>query len=73
MKRHITIMHALLVAVLSLNAQIVNPVKWATQVKMTDDTHGVVTMTATIDNGWHMYATEIPEGGPVATSVEFST
>ena len=73
MKRHITIMHALLVAVLSLNAQIVNPVKWATQVKMTDDTHGVVTLTATIDNGWHMYATEIPEGGPVATSVEFST
>ncbi|MCQ2287735.1 MAG: thioredoxin family protein [Muribaculaceae bacterium] len=54
-------------------AQIHNPVKWATEIKMTDDTHGVINMKATIDAGWHMYATDIPQGGPQPTTVEWNT
>lgn len=55
-----------------VSAQIVNPVKWKSAVKMTDDTHGVVTFTASIDKGWHLYNTKLPDGGPVATSVEWT-
>ncbi|WP_407401602.1 cytochrome c biogenesis protein CcdA [Sodaliphilus sp.] len=73
MKRQYSILLILLLATFSLSAQIVTPVKWKTSVKMNDDKHGVVVMQAKIDNGWHMYATELPDGGPVATSVEWST
>lgn len=73
MKRYITIVLMALLVVTVACAQIVTPVKWNSQVKMTDDKHGVVMLKAVIDKGWHMYGTEIPEGGPVATSVEWST
>lgn len=72
MKKRIGIMSLMLVVAMALAAQIVTPVKWNTQVKMNDDTHGVVMLKATIDKGWHLYATEIPEGGPIATSVEWT-
>lgn len=52
-------------------AQIVNPVKWKSAIKMTDDSHGVISFTATIDNGWHMYSTEAVTDGPVPTSVDW--
>ncbi len=54
-------------------AQIVTPVKWTSKIVMTDDTHGVVNITATIDKGWHIYGLELPDGGPVPTSVEWKT
>lgn len=53
-------------------AQIANPVKWKTAVKMTDATNGVVTFTATIDAGWHVYGTNIPNGGPQPTAVKWN-
>ena len=71
MKRTYIALCLLLAAVFTLQAQIVNPVHWKSAVKMTDDTHGVVTLTATIDPGWHLYDTQLPDGGPVPTSVEW--
>lgn len=73
MKRYITIILVTMLVAITTSAQIVTPVKWNKQVKMNDDTHGVVLLTANIDKGWHMYGTEIPEGGPVATTVEWGT
>ena len=52
-------------------AQIANPVKWKTAVKMTDATNGVVTFTASIDAGWHVYGTNLPNGGPQPTAVQW--
>lgn len=52
-------------------AQIVNPVHWSSQTRMVDDKTGVVIMTATIDAGWHLYDTNLPDGGPVATTFEW--
>lgn len=72
MKR--TIFLLTLVAVcLCVQAQMFNPVHWKNSVKMTDDTHGVVMLTATIDQGWHLYDTQLPDGGPIPTSVEWKT
>lgn len=71
MKKFIAITLLIFSATIIANAQIVEPVKWKSSVKMKDDTHGCVILQAAIDNGWHMYGLDIPEGGPVATTVEW--
>ena len=53
-------------------AQIFDPVKWKSAIKMTDATNGVVTFTATVDAGWHVYGTQLPAGGPEPTSVKWN-
>lgn len=53
-------------------AQIFDPVKWKSAIKMTDATNGVVTFTATVDAGWHVYGTQLPSGGPEPTSVQWN-
>ena len=53
-------------------AQIFDPVKWKSTIKMTDATNGVVTFTATVDAGWHVYGTHLPSGGPEPTSVQWN-
>lgn len=53
-------------------AQIFDPVKWKSAIKMTDATNGVVTFTATVDAGWHVYGTQLPAGGPEPTSVQWN-
>lgn len=53
-------------------AQIFDPVKWKSAIKMTDATNGVVTFTATVDAGWHVYGTHLPSGGPEPTSVQWN-
>ncbi|MBO7609608.1 MAG: thioredoxin family protein [Muribaculaceae bacterium] len=70
MKRRILFLIAI-VACMAATAQIIEPVHWRSSVKMTDDTHGVVTLTASIDDGWHLYAFDLPAGGPIATSIEW--
>ena len=52
-------------------AQVLTPVKWTKSVKMTDDRNGVITFTATIDNGWHMYSNDSPADGPTPLSVKW--
>ncbi|MBR1934419.1 MAG: thioredoxin family protein [Muribaculaceae bacterium] len=72
--RRTTILMTLLLAVIMATAQIVTPVKWKTAIKVDDKTRtALVTMTATIDDGWHLYSTDLPSGGPVATSVDWKT
>lgn len=53
-------------------AQIFDPVKWKSAIKMTDATNGVITFTATVDAGWHVYGTQLPSGGPEPTSVQWN-
>lgn len=51
----------------ALMAEIQRPVKWRSSVTRIDDSTAQVKVVATIDAGWHIYGTDIPEGGPVAT------
>lgn len=53
-------------------AQMLNPVTWTKNLKMTDEHNGVITFTAKIDKGWHMYSPDTPDGGPVPLSVNWS-
>ena len=55
------------------SAQMFEPVKWSHEFK-TDGQEAVLTLSATIDGGWHLYATELPiDDGPEPTQVNFTT
>ncbi|MDE7470045.1 MAG: hypothetical protein K2M57_01200, partial [Paramuribaculum sp.] len=52
-------------------AQIVTPITWTTSIKVDKNGDGELTYSAAIESGWHMYALELPEGGPNPTSVTY--
>ena len=58
-------------AVFVVMAQNEQPIKWRMTVKMTSKNEGTVTLRAIIENGWHLYGTELPDDGPIATSFNF--
>ncbi|HEX4886462.1 MAG TPA: protein-disulfide reductase DsbD domain-containing protein [Luteibaculaceae bacterium] len=49
-------------------AQIVDPVKWSYSVEDKGNGNYELLFTASIDKGWHVYTTNLPEGGPIPTS-----
>ncbi|QIA08953.1 protein-disulfide reductase DsbD family protein [Draconibacterium halophilum] len=61
----------LLTAALLASSQIVEPVKWNFSQNKISDNEFELVFTATIDEGWHMYSTDLPEGGPIKTSFYF--
>lgn len=60
-----------LVLALNISAQIYEPVKWTQKIKTTSPTTADVIVTATIDEGWHLYGLVIPDDGPRATAITF--
>ena len=55
----------------ALRAQIVEPVKWSYNVEKGKGDDATLVMTATIDEGWHLYSQFIPDGGPIKTTFAF--
>ena len=53
-------------------AQVENPVKWSYAAKKLNDKEAVVFLKATIQNGWHIYSTNLKDGGPIKTSFTFT-
>lgn len=51
-----------------LNAQMLEPVKWKTELKTLSDSEAEIIFTAAIDKGWHVYSIDIPDGGPVSAT-----
>jgi thiol:disulfide interchange protein DsbD len=72
MKKIIALLLVAFMAIITVQAQQPNPIKWRTTVKMTSKTEGVVTFKAIIGEGWHLYGMDIPEGGPKSTSFDLS-
>ncbi len=62
----------LLVTSFVCSAQIQNPSKWKYTSRSTGVGEAELVITATIDNGWHLYSQFIDEGGPVPTSFKFT-
>jgi len=54
-----------------VNAQVLEPVSWTFRSEKTAEKSYDIVMTAAIDDTWHLYAMDLPEGGPVATSFTF--
>ena len=68
MKKYILLLQLLFTA--AVFAQ--NPVRWTTQAIQTDTLKFDVIITANIQEKWHLYATEMPEDGPLPTEFIFN-
>lgn len=55
----------------SLWAQMVNPAHFKVSQKRISPTEIEVTFSGTIEEGWHVYSTTIPSGGPTAATFNF--
>ena len=58
---------AIAVAMISVAAaaQVVDPVQFSSQVKVSDDGTGELLFEGTIANGWHVYSTNLNDAGPI--------
>lgn len=54
--------------VYALQAQIKDPVKFKTEFNTLSDTEAEIVFTAAIDKGWHVYSTELGDGGPISAT-----
>ncbi len=61
-----------LVLSIGAKAQIESHVKWSYAAKKISSTEAVVFLKATIDDGWHIYALDVKDGGPIKTSFTFA-
>jgi len=69
--KKITLLFILSVAVITVSAQIVNPTKWEFNSVQNGNEVDLI-FKATIEKGWHLYDTNLPEGGPIATAIVFA-
>ncbi len=61
----------LLFAAAALNSQVLEPVTWSFKSEKTGENSYEIVMTAELEEHWHLYAMDIEEGGPIATSFTF--
>ena len=54
-------------------AQIQDPVQFKTEWKKISDTEAQIVFTGVIDEGWHVYSTDLPEGGPISATFNTDT
>jgi len=60
-----------LLSVFSLQAQMNNPVSWKFSVNKISDTESELVLSANIQPDWHIYSQFTPDGGPMATYIDF--
>ena len=58
----------MLVMTMAVNAQMVNPVRFNSQLKMLGGDEAEIVFSAKIDKGWHLYSTELGQDGPISAS-----
>lgn len=68
-KASLVFLFAFVLSAISLQAQILEPVKWAFSLNKISETEYEVIADAEIDENWHLYSSNIPEGGPIPTSI----
>ena len=49
-------------------AQIQDPVQFKYEWKVLSDTEAQIVFTGAIDEGWHVYSTDLPDGGPISAT-----
>ena len=70
MKKSLLLSIVSLFLCIGIQAQILEPVKWKVSLQGEGQEKEIV-FHAFIEDGWHLYATDIPQGGPIPTSVSF--
>ena len=54
-----------------VHGQILDPLKWATSVTKISETEYDLVATATIEKEWHLYSQNVPDDGPIPTTLTF--
>lgn len=73
MKRILLLLTFLILASFGSFAQLTTPVQWTFDQKKVSDTEIELIFKAKIEKGWHLYSTDLPEGGPNSTTFHFET
>lgn len=73
---HKSVYRLILIFILCINAsqnfaQIEHPISWKMSYKQIDEKTIDIHCTATIEKHWHLYSFDIPQNGPVPTSIVF--
>ena len=55
------------------SAQVYDPVTWEFGYEKTGDRQYELIFTASVEKSWHIYAMDLPDGGPIPTSFSFDT
>ena len=55
------------------NAQVFEPVKWTVEAQKVSDSEYNLIYKATIDNHWHLYSQNLPEGGALPTEFVYDS
>ncbi|MEA3505294.1 MAG: cytochrome c biogenesis protein CcdA [Bacteroidota bacterium] len=71
MSRFISFVVVMLITMQTVNAQILEPVKWHFASKKISDNVVELQFKATLEQHWHLYSQYVPEDGPVATLFVF--
>lgn len=69
--KQITFIITLILFSLQSFSQILEPVKWSFDSRQQGDEVQLI-FKATIEDTWHLYDTNLPDGGPVPTSINYS-
>lgn len=67
MKKATTLILVMLVSILT-NAQMLNPVKFTSQLKTNNTAEGEIIFSGKIDQGWHVYSTGLGADGPISAT-----
>ncbi len=70
MKKIILIFTLVFTSIL-INAQILNPTTWTFDSKQNGNEVDLI-FKATVEEGWHVYDLNLPEGGPIATTITYN-
>ena len=68
MKKKVSFAILLTMVVIAVQAQMVNPVHFTSQLKQLKGDEAELTFSATIDAGWHVYSTGLGSDGPVSAT-----
>jgi len=67
MKYYISLLLGLILSINSF-AQVLAPIEWEFSSKKISETEYDLVFSAIIENSWHLYSTDLPEGGPNPTT-----
>jgi len=72
MKKSIWMAWVLLLTSVLAHAQLLNPIRWNTQVTQISNGEFELIWEAKLQKHWHLYSQNIEEGGPIPTAFEFA-
>ncbi len=68
MKRLVFLFIQTVILSVTVSAQMVDPVHFSSQLKMLGGDEAEIVFSARIDDGWHLYSTELGNDGPISAS-----